>query len=184
MIQIFHPTKENRNNLNKAILQLLLISYLYHITDTYKSNYNKRKNQVILLIINDESNKCYYFAVKNLSELNSLAKKETVINGDTDFEDVLDDVLDYQTIEAHPERISKLKPYINKYNWEGIEFPARPKDWKKFDRNNKTITLNVLYVQYNTKTISVANRSEYNNKCKKQVILSLISNGKNSIILL
>ena len=38
----------------------------------YKSNYNKRKNQVILLMINDESNKCYYFAVKNLSELNSL----------------------------------------------------------------------------------------------------------------
>ena len=143
MIQIFHPTKENRNNLNKAILQLLLISYLYHITDTYKSNYNKRKNQVILLIINDESNKCYYFAVKNLSELNSLAKKETVINGDTDFEDVLDDVLDYQTIEAHPERISKLKPYINKYNWEGIEFPVGAKDWKKSERNDKTISLNI-----------------------------------------
>ena len=134
MIQIFHPTKENRNNLNKTILQLLLISYLYHITDTYKSNYNKRKNQVILLIINDESNKCYYFAVKNLSELNSLAKIETVINGDTDFEDVLDDVLDYQTIEAHPERISKLKPYINKYNWEGIDYPAGSKEWKKFEK--------------------------------------------------
>ena len=38
----------------------------------YKSNYNKRKNQVILLMINDEANNCYYFAVKNLSEINSL----------------------------------------------------------------------------------------------------------------
>ena len=28
----------------------------------------------------------------------------------------------------HPERISKLKPYINRYNWEEIEFPAGPKD--------------------------------------------------------
>ena len=130
----FSSHQRERNNLNKTILQLLLISYLYHITDTYKSNYNKRKNQVILLIINDESNKCYYFAVKNLSELNSLAKKETVINGDTDFEDVLDDVLDYQTIEAHPERISKLKPYINKYNWEGIDYPAGSKEWKKFEK--------------------------------------------------
>ena len=37
--------------------------------------------------------------------------------------------------ERHPQRISKLKPYINKYNWEGIEFPAGPKDWKKFERN-------------------------------------------------
>ena len=35
---------------------------------TYKSNYNKRKNQVILLMINDEADNCYYFAVKNLSE--------------------------------------------------------------------------------------------------------------------
>ena len=34
----------------------------------YKSNYNKCKNQEILLMINDESNKCHYFAVKNLSE--------------------------------------------------------------------------------------------------------------------
>ena len=36
---------------------------------TYKSNCNKRKNQVILLMINDKSNKSYFFAVKNLSEL-------------------------------------------------------------------------------------------------------------------
>ena len=34
----------------------------------YKSSYNKRKNQVILLMINDEANSCYYFAVKNFSE--------------------------------------------------------------------------------------------------------------------
>ena len=125
----------------------------------------------------------YYFAVKNLSELKSLGwlsgKKEAIINGDADFEDALDDALNYQTIEKDPQRISKLKPYINKYNWKGIDFPAGPKDWIKFERNNKTIALNVLYVQYNTKTISVAYRSEYNNMRKKQVILLMISNGKN-----
>ena len=38
----------------------------------YKSICNKRKNQVILLMINDEANNCYHFAVKNLAELNSL----------------------------------------------------------------------------------------------------------------
>ena len=42
-----------------------------------------------------------------------------------------------------PERISKLKPYINKYNWEGIDFPAGPKEWQKFEQNNKTIALNI-----------------------------------------
>ena len=30
LIQIFYHTKETGKNLNKAILQLLLISYLYH----------------------------------------------------------------------------------------------------------------------------------------------------------
>ena len=65
-----------------------------------------------------------YFAVKNLSELNSLVwlmgKKEAIINGDNDFQNTLDDALNYQTIEKDPQRISKLKPYINRYNWERI----------------------------------------------------------------
>ena len=60
-----------------------------------------------------------------------MGKKETIISGDNDFEDALDDALNYQNIETHSERISKLKSYINKYNWEGIEFLAGPKEWKK-----------------------------------------------------
>ena len=46
------------------------------------------------------------------------------------------------------------------------------------EKNNKTIALNVLCIPRNTKTISVAYRSEYNSKRKKQVILLMISNGK------
>ena len=48
----------------------------------------------------------------------------------------------------------------------------------KIWKNNKTIALNVLYIPRNTKAISVAYRTEYNNKYKKQVILLMISNGK------
>ena len=40
------------------------------------------------------------------------------------------------------------------------------------------IALNVLYIPRNTKSISVAYRSKYNNKHKKQAILLIISNGK------
>ena len=105
-----------------------------------------------------------------MSELNSLGwvrgKKEAIINNDNSFQNALDDVLTYQTIQTNPERISKLKPYINKCNWEGIEFLAGPKDWIKFERNNKTIALNILFIPRNTKTIRVAYRSEYSNKCK------------------
>ena len=53
-----------------------------------------------------------------------------------------------------------------------------PKEWKKFERNNKTIALNILFIPHNTKAISVEYRSEYNNKRKKQVILLMITDGK------
>ena len=98
-------------------------------------------------MINDETNNYYYFAIKNLSELNSLGwlqcKKDAIINNNNNnnnnFQNALDDALNYQTIDSNPQRISKLKPYINKYNWKGINFPARSKEWQKFEnRNNRT----------------------------------------------
>ena len=133
-------------------------------------------------MINNEANNCYYFAVKDLSQLNSFgwlkSKTEAIITDDNDFKNPLNRALNYQTIETHPGRISKLKPYINKYKWEGIEFPAGPKNLTKFERNNKTIALNILFIPHNTKTIRVAYRSEFNNKCKKQVITLIITDGK------
>ena len=53
-----------------------------------------------------------------------------------------------------------------------------PKDWIKFERNNKKIALNILFIPQNPKTVSVAYRSEHNNKRKKQVILLMITNCK------
>ena len=87
-----------------------------------------------------------------MSEINSLGwligKKEAIINNDNSFRNALDDALNYQNIKTNPERISKLKPYINKYNWEGIEFPAGPKEWGKFERNNKQ--LHLMFYIYHT----------------------------------
>ena len=86
--------------------------------------------------------------------------------------------LNHQNIENHPERISNIEPFINQYNWKDIDFPLHQKDWKRFEQNNKTIALNILFVPHNTKTIRVAYRSQYNNKRKKQVILLMITDGK------
>ena len=110
--------EEFEQNNTPIALNILSVSYDgEEIKLAYKSNYNKRKNQVILLMINDEANNCYYFAIKNLSELNSLewlrGKKEAIINGDNDFQNTLDDALNYQTTETDPQRILKLKPYTN-----------------------------------------------------------------------
>ena len=169
-----------QNDTSIALKILFLPHNSEEIKLAYKSNYNKRKNQVILLMISSKANNYNYFAVKKLSEFNSSGwlrgKKETIISGDNDFQNALDGALNYQSIENDPQRISKLKPCINTYNWKGIDFPAGPKDWIKFEKNNKTIALNVLYIPRNTKTIS-AYRSEYN-KRKKQVILVMITDGK------
>ena len=51
--------------------------------------------------------------------------------------------------KKNPQRITKLKPFINKYNWERINFPLEKDDWKKFEKNNVTIALNFLYAKRN-----------------------------------
>ena len=86
--------------------------------------------------------------------------------------------LNHQNIENHPERISNIKPFINQYNWEGIDFPAGIKDWKKFERNNKKIALNILFPPHNETTINPAYKSKYNRKRENQVVLLMITNGE------
>ena len=93
------------------------------------------------------------------------------------FQLAISTALNYQKIGHHPERVSKIKPFINNYNWKGIEFPSHPKDWRKSEQNNKTIALNTLYVPYNTKQIKQAQISKYNNERDNQVNLLMITDG-------
>ena len=53
----------------------------------------------------------------------------------------------------NPQRISKIKPFIDQYNWNEIDFPSHSKDWKKFEQSNKTTALNILFIPRNTKQI-------------------------------
>ena len=115
-------------------------------------------------------------------------------NDSNSFQYVITIVLNHQNMGSHPERISNIKPFINQYNWEGIEFSEHQKDqkedwkkleknnmtfdWKKFEQNNKTIALNILFVPHNTKTIRLTYKSKYNRKRENQVVLLMITNGK------
>ena len=79
-------------------------------------------------------------------------KRATINPKNTDnkcFQYSITVALNHQKIESHPERISNVRPHIDQYNWEGTEFPAGIKDWKKFERNNKTIALNILFIPHN-----------------------------------
>ena len=85
--------------------------------------------------------------------------------------------MNYQNINCHPERIFKLEPFINNYNWKDMEYPSYSKDWKKFECNDKTIALNILYVPYKTTEIKQAYISKYNNERDIQVNLLMITDG-------
>ena len=81
----------------------------------------------------------------------------------------------------HPEGVSNIDFFSYTYNWNGIEFPAGKKDWKRFERNNKKVALNILYVSHDEKKQqkkNLAYKSKYNRKCKNQVVLLMITNGE------
>ena len=66
-----------------------------------------------------------------------LKNKKAAINPKNDddncFQYALTVALNHQNIEKNPQRISKIKPFIDQHNWKEIDFPSHLKDWKKFD---------------------------------------------------
>ena len=42
--------------------------------------------------------------------------------------------LDYEKIKKDTQRITKIKPFINKCNWEGINYPTKKDYWKNFEK--------------------------------------------------
>ena len=95
-------------------------------------------------------------------------KKSTINpknNDDKCFQYTL--ALNLDNIDSHPERISKIKPLINQYNWKDIDFPPTNKDWRKLELNND-IALNILYIPHLTSNLT----------CNKQIILLMITDGE------
>ena len=85
--------------------------------------------------------------------------------------------LNLDKIDKHPQRISKIKPFIDQYNCKDIDFPATSKDWKKNELNNE-IALNILYVSHNTRKIYLAYKSKHNLTRENQIILLMITDGE------
>ena len=56
--------------------------------------------------------------------------------------------LNHEKIKKDSQRTLKIKAFIDKYNWKGIELPSYSKDWKKFEQNNKTIGYLICTIQY------------------------------------
>ena len=80
------------------------------------------KNQKVTInLINQKGNKCFQYAV-------------TV-------------TLNHKVIGKNPERIIKIKTFINKYKWKEINFPLEKGDWKYVIKNNVKTAINILYAK-------------------------------------
>ena len=58
-------------------------------------------------------------------------KKSTITpknNDDKCFQYAVTLAVNLDNIDNHPERVYKIKPFIEKYNWEDINFPSTGKD--------------------------------------------------------
>ena len=63
---------------------------------------------MVTKLINKKGNKCFQYAV-------------TV-------------TLSHEKIRKNPERLSKIKPFVDKYNLKGINYLSKNDDWKKFEK--------------------------------------------------
>ena len=77
---------------------------------------NKKAKKVTINLINKNDNKCFQYTTK-------LA-------------------LNHEEIGVHSEWITTTNPFIDKYNWEEINYPSENHDSKKLEKNNLTIVLN------------------------------------------
>ena len=101
-----------RNGSNFVFESVDLLSYHIHKTSLKRGKSYIKSPEWILnkrAIINpkNKDNKCFQYSITA--------------------------ALNHQNIENHPERISNTKPFIDQHNWEGIDFLAGIKDWKKFE---------------------------------------------------
>ena len=82
-----------------------------------------------------------------------IKKKKAAINtrntDDKCFQYAATVALNYEEIKQNPEIVSNVKPFINKYNWKGMNYPSKTDDWKTFEKNNPTITFYILYIKKN-----------------------------------
>ena len=55
-------------------------------------------------------------------------------NDDKCLQYALTVALNHEQIKKDPQRITKIKPFIDQYNWKEIDFPSHKKDWNESEK--------------------------------------------------
>ena len=92
----------------------------YIISECHKINLNRARSYL------DSPDK-----IKNKkATTNSNSKKDHKY-----FQYAVTGVLNHDEIKKDLQRITKIKSFINKYNWEEVRFSLEKDGWKKFEKN-------------------------------------------------
>ena len=133
------------------------LNYIFHKIDlksggSYIETPKWIKKKKVTINVEDEDDKCFQYSV-------------TV-------------ALNYDKIRKNHQRVSRVKKFINQYDWSRTNFSSNVDDFKRFELNTKSVALNVLFVPYGEKTIRHIYKSKYNLKRENQVILLSISDSE------
>ena len=80
--------------------------------------------------------------IESSDRISSINKKDKKC-----FEYQVTVVLHSEEIKNDLQRIAKIKLFINAYNQKGLSYRSEKDGWKKFEKNNVTNSLNVLYAK-------------------------------------
>ena len=137
--------------LSKKFFQSLLSSYQIGLETSM------RGSDFIFDCVNLLYYKCHKINIKHggsyIDSLGWIKKKKAAINpenkDDKCFQHTAMAALNYGEIKWNSERISNIKPFVNKYNWDKIKHPSKIDDWKTFEKKNSTNTCKDIINPYN-----------------------------------
>ena len=92
------------------------------------------------------------------------------------FQSAASVALSFEETGSPPDRVLNIKPFIDKYNWDGIRYPTGKDHWKEFEKNKFSVALNVLYKK--EMEVSPAYISKHNSNREKKFIFLMIQNAE------
>ena len=121
--------------------------------------------------------------VSYIDSLDWIKQKSVSINPKNDddkcFQYAATIALNFGENKNNRQRVSKIKPFIDNYNCEVINYPSKIEDWKKSEKNNPAIAPRVLYIK--EKEIYPACISNINSNSEKKIILLMIPNDEKKV---
>ena len=150
-----HVMYTKSDNLELIKQTKLLKNFLSHFFKDTKLNWKHQWEVVILLLVvfiyqlqmsqNKSKLRWIIYGFPQLDKKQNHKCYQSWWHDDKCFQYAAAVTLNHVEIGRNSQIISKIKHFINKYNWEQ-HFPSGKDDWEAFEKNNPIIALNLLYV--------------------------------------